>query len=253
MDKKQNAERRKKLQKKKRLQRIYAFVVLLSGIVIIVLSVLLLFHIQKIKVHGNEYSTDQEVVDSVKNDRFSTNSLYLTGKYALGKGTILPCFERLEVSMKNPWTIKIDGKEKPIVACMKDGENYIYFDETGLVVDQSSVKRMVPVVKGLALNFDGEYKELQCADTELFTQVLDACRELQNYNLSVDKINCKNDRIYLRIDNIKVNLGENITAQKIAQIPPIVEKLDGQKGTLHLENYADGQETITFEKAKKSE
>ncbi|MEI3209887.1 MAG: hypothetical protein V8S14_02350 [Lachnospiraceae bacterium] len=39
--------------------------------------------------------------------------------------------------------------------------------------------------------------------------------------------------------------------EKIAQIPPIIEKLGGQEGTLHLENYADGQETITFEKARK--
>ena len=98
----------------------------------------------------------------------------------------------------------------------------------------------------------GEYKVLECADTKLFSEVLDACRELQNYNLSVDKITCRNDRIYLRIANVKVNLGESISAEKIAQIPPIIEKLGGQEGTLHLENYADGQETITYEKAKKS-
>ena len=34
----------------------------------------------------------------------------------------------------------------------------------------------------------------------------------------------------LRIANVKVNLGESISAEKIAQIPPIIEKLGGQEG-----------------------
>lgn len=252
MERERNARRRKNAKKKKHAQRIYALVVLISGLAIIIMTVLLLFHIQRIEVKGNEYCSDREVAESIKSGRLSTNSLYLVLQYGMGKGNVLPCFESMQVSMKNPWTVQIRVKEKIIVAGMKEGEQYVYFDSEGLVVDKSAVKKMVPLVEGITLNSSGEYKVLECADTKLFSEVLDACRELQNYNLSVDKITCRNDRIYLRIANVKVNLGESISAEKIAQIPPIIEKLGGQEGTLHLENYADGQETITFEKAKKS-
>ena len=34
--------------------------------------------------------------------------------------------------------------------------------------------------------------------------------------------------------------------EKIAQIKPIMKKLEDREGTLHLENYSDGNETITF-------
>lgn len=48
-----------------------------------------------------------------------------------------------------------------------------------------------------------------------------------------------------------------MTSEKIAQLPPILEKLQGQAGTLHLENYSEDQETIPFdvkvEEQKKSE
>ena len=37
-----------------------------------------------------------------------------------------------------------------------------------------------------------------------------------------------------------------VTVEKIAQIKPILEKLEEQEGTLHLENYSAGNETITF-------
>ena len=37
-----------------------------------------------------------------------------------------------------------------------------------------------------------------------------------------------------------------VTEEKIAQIPPIMKKLKKKKGTLHLENYSAGNETITF-------
>ena len=55
MERERNARRRKNAKKKKHAQRIYALVVLISGLAIIIMTVLLLFHIQRIEVKGNEY------------------------------------------------------------------------------------------------------------------------------------------------------------------------------------------------------
>lgn len=64
--------------RKKKSHRIYAFFVLTLGIMIIVLSMLLLFHIQKIEVKGNNYCTDKEIVDLAKMTDFRIiHSMYL--------------------------------------------------------------------------------------------------------------------------------------------------------------------------------
>ena len=81
--------------RKKKSHRIYAFFVLTLGIMIIVLSMLLLFHIQKIEVKGNNYCTDKEIVDLAKNDRFSNNSLYVLENIRWEKEVRFPVLRRL--------------------------------------------------------------------------------------------------------------------------------------------------------------
>ena len=44
---------------------------LLLAAAILALGILILFYVQEIEVSGNEYSTDQEIVDMVKNDKYS--------------------------------------------------------------------------------------------------------------------------------------------------------------------------------------
>ena len=48
--------------------------------------------------------------------------------------------------------------------------------------------------------------------------------------------------------DVCVALGSSITTEKVSQISPILEKLGGQKGTLHLEYFADENDVITFDK-----
>ena len=46
-------------------------------------------------------------------------------------------------------------------------------------------------------------------------------------------------------DSAKGKISE-ITSDKMSQIQPILKELGKKKGTLHLENYSSGNETITF-------
>ena len=57
----------------------------------------------------------------------------------------------------------------------------------------------------------------------------------------------------LYFGDIRVSLGNSVSSEQIAQIAPILEKLTGQKGTLHLENYSSAKKTITFEKQKEDD
>lgn len=253
MEKETQGVHKKKRKKKKKTHRIYAAIVMLLGIVILLLGFLLLFHIQKIEIRGNEYCSDQEIAKVVQSDRLSDNSLYVVCKYAIGRGEKLPCFETMKVRMQNPWTIRIQVEEKAIVGCLKDGKDYTFFDRDGLVVKQSVAPMQgIPVVEGIDLNQVKLYQKLESKKTKILEKILEASSEAKKYELSIDKIEYKDNKICLYIGNVCVNLGNTVTSEKVAQIPPIIEKLGKKKGTLHLENYSTGQGTITFEKKGKT-
>lgn len=237
--------------RRRKSHRLYAFLVIALGLAIIVMAVLLLFHVQKIKVEGNTYCTDGEILESVQNDKFSTNTLYVFGKYLLGAGEQPACLESMKVSLGNPWTLRVKVKEKQIVGYLYDGQEYAYFDRDGLVVKKDTTYvEGVPRVEGLEVKEIVKYKPLKSEDSPIFEEILEASNELKKYSLSTEKIVCKDSRLYLYIGKICVSLGSSVTPEKIAQIPPIVEELGKKEGTLHLETYSEEQKTITFNKGE---
>ncbi|MGF0032000.1 cell division protein FtsQ/DivIB [Bariatricus sp. SGI.154] len=241
-------EMEKVQKKKKKSHRLYAFVVLVLGVAIIALGIVLLFYVQKIEISGNEYCSDQEIVDSVQNDQYSINALYIVGKYALGKGEVLPCFESMKVGLKAPWIVNVKVEEKPIVGYVRNGDNYDYFDKEGLVVlESSALIEGLPRIDGIEVKDIKLYQQLKSDDTRIFEEILETSKEVTKYELPTDKIVCKDDNIYLYIGKVCVNLGKSVSSEQIAQIKPILEKLGDQEGTLHLENYSEVSGTITFD------
>lgn len=237
-----------KKKKKKKSHRLYAFIVLVLGAAIIALGVLILFYVQKVEISGNEYCSDQEIVDSVQNDQYSINALYIVGKYAFGKGEVLPCFESMKVGLKAPWIVSVKVKEKPIVGYVQNGDIYDYFDKEGLVVSESSALiEGLPRIDGIEVKGIKLYHQLKSDDTKIFEEILETSKEVTKYELPTDKIVCKDDNIYLYIGKVCVNLGKSVSPEQIAQIEPILEKLGDQEGTLHLENYSETSGTITFD------
>lgn len=234
--------------KKKKSHKLYAFTVLLFGIAIIVLSVLLLFHVQSMEIKGNEYTSDQEIAKIVQNDKYSGNSLYVLGKYAVRKGKVLPCFDSMKVTLKRPWKLKITVREKPIVAYMMSGKEYIYFDKDGLVVKKDTeFISGVPCVEGIDTRKVELYQSLKSKNSRIFKEMLETSHELGRYKMTMEKIVCKKDRIYLYTGKVCISLGSSVTPEKIAHASKIMEKLKGKEGTLHLENFVEGKSTITFD------
>lgn len=228
--------------------RLYAFVVLLLAAAILILGILILFYVQEIEVSGNEYCTDQQIIDTVKNDKYSVNTLYILGKYALGKGETLPCLDSMKVSLSAPWALKVDVREKPIVGYVESEDSYVYFDQEGMVVCESTTLiEGLPCIEGIDMKDMKLYSQLESEDSKIFEEILEASQEVVKYNLSVDRIVCREDKIYLYIGKVYVNLGNQVSSDQVAQIAPILEKLGDQEGTLHLENYSEMSGTITFD------
>ncbi len=237
--------------KKKKSNRIYMAVVSILGIAIIVLAAAVLFRVQTIKVEGNHYCTDRQIKEMVQSDKYSVNSLYILGKYFLDKGEVLPCLDSVKISLKSPWDVKVTVKEKPMIGYLMVDKECICFDKEGLVVyKDSEPPEGIPRVNGIEVKDPKLYKPIKSGDSGIFEEILKTTRELKKYDLAIKKILCKNGNIYIYIKKTCVSLGNTVSAEQIAQIQPIMEKIGKKKGTLHLENYSENQETITFNKGE---
>jgi cell division protein FtsQ len=233
--------------RKKKKHRIYALIVILLGIAILAAAFVLLFYVQKIEIQGNEYTDDQVILETVQDDPLSVNSVYLLWKNRFKDTEIPGSLSSMKISLKSPWTVKVTVKEKPIIGyfCLED--QYVFFDKEGTVVcTGQEMVADVPCIEGIEISEAKLYQPLQVKSEKLLTAILDAAQEVVNYELTPDRILCSDDGISLYFGQVCVMLGTNITTEKMAQITPILAKLEGKSGTLHLEHYTSDSNTITF-------
>lgn len=237
--------------KKRRSNKIYIAVVSILGIAIIALAAAVLFRVQTIRAEGNDYCTDRQIKEMVQSDKYSVNSLYILGKYLLGKGEVLPCLDSVKISLTSPWDVKVTVKEKPMIGYLMVDEKCVCFDREGMVVyTGSEPPEGIPRVNGIEVKDTTLYQTIKSENADIFEEILETTQELKKYDLSIKKILCKNGNIYIYIKKACISLGNSVSAEQIAQIQPIMEKIGKKKGTLHLENYSEDQETITFDKGE---
>jgi len=233
--------------KRKKTHRLYAAIVLTLGVVIICLAIVLLFYVQRIEIKGNQYCSDQEIAAAIQNDKCSINTLYVVAKYAMGKGEIPVSVENMDVKLKNPWTLSVNVKEKQIIGYIEKKKKRVFFDKEGVVVLYGyAVMPDIPQVKGVNFKNVKLYQQLKCDVPDIFEKIYLTTEELQKQELAVDRFVFSKNRMYVYIGKTRVSLGTDITTEKLSQIQPILKKLKKKKGTLHLENYSAGNETITF-------
>jgi len=236
-----------KIRKRKKTHKLYAAIVLVLGVIIICLSVLLLFYVQRIEIKGNQYCSDKTIVQAIQNDKFSINSLYVLAKYSAGNGEVPVGLESMEVKMKNPWTLSVTVEEKESIGYFEHKKQRVYFDEEGLVlIDGLAIVEGVPLVEGVEFKNIKLHSTLSCENSGVFEEIRTIKHEFEKNEIKIDHILYINDRIYVYKGKKCFSLGMEVTPEKVAQIPPILKKLGKKKGTLHLENYSGGNETITF-------
>lgn len=233
----------------KKSHKLYALTVIILGLAIIALTVLLLFYVQKIEIKGNDYVDSKEIMELVEKDKGAVNSLYLMWKYHFTDYEIPGNLESVRVTMKNPWTVQVTVKEKKILGYFMNDTEYVYFDAEGTVVHKGrDVIEGVPFIEGINISNPKLYQPLKSEDKKLFQSILELTQELKEFELAPDRIVCDGENLQLYFGEVCVALGTNISEEKMAQIQPILEKLGGEKGTLHLEHYVEESGVVSFEK-----
>ena len=140
--------------KKKRAKKVLIGIgILLLVLLISVLIIWKVFVVKKVKVEGNVLYDEQLITDTVLNDEYSWNSLYVLLKYTFIDAEELPFIDTMEVRMNNPQTLTIKVYEKGMMGYMNlavSGEN-AYFDKDGFVVEISTrIIENIPRIDGLS-------------------------------------------------------------------------------------------------------
>ena len=165
-------ERKKRIIKQTAMKAILVIIL----VCIAMITFLLLFQVRKIEVSGNQYLSRQEIADWVQDDNWSSNSLYVMIRNHLMNHELLPAMEEANVTMKNPWTVKVTTKEKRVAGYIVSGDECIYFDKDGIVL--AKTKELwdgIPCIEGLEVKKVQLYKELPVskANKKAFGNLLD--------------------------------------------------------------------------------
>lgn len=233
--------------KKNFLYRLYSAVVFLLGVAILILSFFIVCHVQGIEVEGNEYISSEEIVSLIKKDPYAINTVYIWGKYKLGKGEIPSNLKGLSVRLKRPWRLVVKVEEKKPIGGLLVETGYKYFDEIGdVVLEESSPIPNIPMFEGIVCKKADLYQKIEADNKRLFEKMKQSVKEASEVGYAPERIVGKENRLYFYSGSVCIDLGRKTSVEQIAQIPPILEKLGNQGGTLHLENYAKENQTVTF-------
>lgn len=229
---------------------------LLCGIIILCglgYLTIVLFEVEQIVVTGNQYCSEEEIIDWLKQDRYSDNSLYLLWKYNQNDVEQLPAVEEAKVGLKDLRTVVVQVKEKTFSGRVDYDGGFLYFDQDGkaaLITD--AVIEGVPYIEGMEISADKITlgKTLPDEGGQVYEKIKELIPLLEKQGLSPDKISCEGTDLTLHFGGVRVQIGSGKFSDRLAQVPPILEKMaelyPDQTGVLHLENYDASGSSIRF-------
>lgn len=230
-------------------------VIIVLGTIVVLLSVIyfLLIHyeVKNVVVEGNKHYSSKEIQDMVMTGYLGDNSLYLSMKYKNKEISDIPFIETMDVIVTSNDTIKIMVYEKSLAGFVEYLGRYMYFDNDGVVIEAAKVPtKGIPQVTGLEFDHIVLYEKLPVDNDAIFQDILTITKLLNKYDIICEKIQFDaNYQITLGYGKVKVNIGklENLE-EKLMQLPYILPSLEGESGTLELQNYTSDKKSITFEK-----
>mgnify|MGYP001853102464 CR=1 FL=1 len=193
--------------KKKKRRKIWpvVFAVILF-LIILAAAVVLLFRTRTVKVKGNSYYSENTITTLVQRDKLSVNTLYILLKYDFLEPELPAGIKQLNISLENPWTVRVTVEEKEMAGYVDYDEAYLYFDGDGTAALKTKKQiEGVPYIEGLVFD-EGAVelgKTLPVEDDSIFDKIVDASRNLKKYNLTPDRISCAEGDVRLYSESWK--------------------------------------------------
>jgi cell division protein FtsQ len=233
--------------------RIHIIIILaiINIILCAVYYLLIHYEVRTVTVDGNVHYSAEEIKSMIMTGYLGDNSLYLSLKYKNKDIDNIPFVETMDVVVQSNDSIRIIVYEKAIAGYVEYLGRYMYFDNEGVVVEASKVTTAsVPQVTGLKFDHVVLYEKLPVENEDVFQDILTITKMLNKYDILCDKIQFdSNYNVTLGYGDVKVYVGDlNDLDDKLMQLPSILPSLEGEKGTLDLQNYSSDKKTISFQK-----
>ncbi len=244
-------EKRKKKRRNKRL--LIGFFIFLLLLIIAAFVVTNVFVIKKVKVEGNVLYDEQLIKETVLNDEYSWNSLYVLLKYTFVDTKDVPFIDTIEVKLNNPQSITLKVYEKGMMGYLyisAIGEN-AYFDKDGFVVETSArIIEDVPRIDGISCEEVVLYEKLPIEEQQL-KDILTLTQSLKRDGLVPDSIQYGvEEEPHIHYGEVVVQLGSmELLTLKVERLNKILPSLTELKGVLHMEDWTEESANIIFEKA----
>lgn len=209
------------------------------------------FRVQEIVVTGNKNFSATQIEQAILQDGLCQNTLYFMWKYGDKDKAeaALPFLSGVEVKMINPVKVEVKVYEKASVGYVRALGKYVYFDRTGVVIENSQkVHDGVPEVTGLTVDKVELYEPLSTTDAEKLANVIKVADLLDKEDLVPDEIRYSTkDELILIFGKLNVLVGdEDSLEEKISDLKSILPTVEDKNGNLSMENvvtYRDAPET----------
>ena len=177
------------------------------------------------------------------------NTVFVYFKYHNKSIKDVPFVEQMDVNIVDRNTVKIHVYEKYTAGCISHLGEYMYFDNDGKVIEVSKIKtENVPVVTGLSFDHFVLHEPLPIENKDIFNSILNITKLLNKNDLIADTIYFDESKnITLFFDDVRVNIGDGSNMnEQFMTLPKILPSLEGKKGVLHMEKYAEDNPNVVF-------
>lgn len=216
---------------------------LLAGIV--VLSV----NITSITVSGNQHYEDEEIVSMLFPGKWDRNTCYAMIKDKTKDHIQIPFVEGYKLVFQGLNKVEVIIYEKSVVGYVSYMSSNMYFDKDGIIVESTDRQLTgIPQITGLDFGHIVLHQALPVENKTIFGEILNLTQILSTHEIAVDRIQYDSlGQAKLYIGTICVVLGNNTAMDgKISEMKDQLAVLEGESGTLYLDNYDESREGIRF-------
>lgn len=209
------------------------------------------FKIDNYEISGNKNYTQEEIRDIIFEKGIEQNAIYVYFNEMFGSKKTIPFVETYDIQIEWPNKVTVTIYEKAITAYIEYMGVNMFFDKDGIIVESSTkLPEGIPLVCGLNFEYMQLYQKLAVENENVFNVILTINQCLTKYGVDVDKIQFdKSYDVTLYKDNIKILLGDGTNVgEKIYRLSLVMDKFEGLKGTLYLNDFDENDGDILFKK-----
>lgn len=204
----------------------------------------------EVKVSGTSIYSKEEVKEKLLSGKYDDNTVFAFLLSRVTPHKSMEFVQSYSYSIEDRNTLKIKIKQKDIRGYLISSKGkYVYYDFEGNVIENTD--RLVPetfYVEGLEMKKVKKGEKLPVGSSNVKT-ILAIQNEFDDLELDVSTLTFSKDgTITFYVGAIFVNLGTRSNLkEKLDRLPYILPQIEGQVGTLHLEEWSEENTDIVFE------